>query len=605
MRARFSILLALMLFILLGVLSFDPSQESFSAMQIQMAVGKPFLVLAEKETFGIYAPAGSDIEGWTPVYENRSGTTLGSFEIPHAGPTQSEPPFENPKISAPPKNVQPAPNAPLTPPPVKAADEPIDGLGIFFKQSSAVFDPVKKDKDGNVVTVPLVLPWDAEAAATLNGVTYAFGAKLDPVKEDGAFPNGVLKVARFDGKEWQELTGVSGPQEHSGKAGFWLKSVTLGDRIAVLWRGAKLDQTIGYSVEGIRIATDGDIGMCFFDGTKFTTEPITVTGLPKGNVCVWEDKGAIKCLVQTRFKGADAAETKGRMQIWMITPDGKATLAETIHPEKSAAGLFSFIAAEHFVWDNREYILRSNWQKFELWKRNPAGTWELSPVGTTGLPVFALEHKLIGALGFCGLVILLGALLGFQRRRHALTLMRALQVSDLNAPIASRAGAYLLDMATVVGLTIGVSQIFFDHNNEIAAAANGLLSFPSTALLICFMTYYTLTEWLLGATLGKFVMGLRVVSDDGTRPAFWAAFVRNAVGVLERQPMMLIVSFPMVMFSPRRQRLGDLLSRTIVVQKEGLELFLSQRAAAALRGEALEKLPGGPLENVKKKERAK
>ena len=625
MRPRFSILLALSVLMLLGLQSFDPSEDSYSGMLIQTVQGKPYLVLSQADTFAVYAPTGTEIDGWTPVYDNRSGSPLGTFELPHPAnvPAVNKPPVvtppvdptpDIPKISAPPpekppekKDGEDQPEAPLTAPvPDKTLENQRASIGVFFTQNCAVFEGDKKDKTGSVATFPMTLDWNPEASAILSGETFAFGAKLDAADGSGDFPNGVLKAARFDGKSWVEVPELNAIQVHSGKVGFWLKAVTLQGKIAVLWRGAKLDQTIGYRVEGLRIATDGDISMCFFDGTKFSAAPLEVKGLPKGNTSVWADKGALKCLVQTRASGTDSAtQQHGRMEIWTISPDGKAALSETIAADRPADSFFANIAANRFIWENHEYILRSNWQHFELWKRGDDSSWTRVPAGTTGLPVFTLERKLFAALIFCALVVLLGATLGFLRRRHALTLMRSLQPGDLNAPMAPRAGAYLVDMLIVVAMSIGVSKLFFDQYGDIASTPLSNVALPSSSLLVCFMLYFTLTEWLLSATPGKFLMGLRVVSDGGARPTLWASLVRNAVGLLERQPIMLIVSFPMVVFSPRRQRLGDLLSRTIVVQKAGLDMFMQQRAAAAIRGEALEKLPGEPQENPKKDGRAK
>ncbi|MEI6233605.1 MAG: RDD family protein [Planctomycetota bacterium] len=597
MRVRFSILLTLLMFILLGLLSFDPIEETYVGMQVQTISGKPYLTLSDISTFSIFTPSGKDFTEWTPIFPNRSGEVLGSFELP---------PASKPTVALPTPNLTPeipTISAPLDKPavPLENFDE---GLGVFFKNRCGLFRVNSSEKDSSVASFPIALEWNPEASSHLKGETFAFGAKLDKPTAEGGMPNGVLKSARFDGKEWVEVAGVTGPQVRSGKAGFWLKSVPLEGRIAVLWRGAKWDQTIDARVEGLRIATDGDIGMCFFDGTKFSAEPLVITGLPKGNTSIWSENGMIKCLVQTRFKSKEEPGQKGRMEIWTISPEGKAKLAETIKSPSKSIGLFSYIAAERFMWGNREYILRSNWQRFEVWKRTDSGAWELMQHATAGLPVYSLERKLFGALGFCACVVLFGALLGFLRRRHALTLLRNLQPGDLNAPLASRAGAYLIDMLIVIALAIGASQIIPEQISDEYSVQLGNAAIPLSAIAVCFMVYFTLTEWLLGATLGKFVMGLRVVSDNGMRPTFWAAAVRNTVGLLERQPMMIIVSFPMVVFSPRRQRLGDLLSRTIVVQKQGLDMFLAQRAAAALRGESLDTLPGDPLDDQPKKERA-
>lgn len=579
LRARFSILLAIMLVVLLALMYFDPSEETYVGMQVQSAGGKPYLMLAEQETFGIYVPSGKDLESWSPVYVNRSGQVYGTFEIPLGM-----------KFDPPEKPTTPEPEKPAQPGAEKVPERRMEGLGVFFNSSCAVFDVAKTDRSAGAVSYPANLKWALEASAQVDGTLYAFGAerKSGGAGEEGSIPDRVLKAARFDGKAWTEVPNVIGPLVCSGNAGFWLKAVALEGRTAVLWRGAKLDQTIGYGVEGFRISTDGDIGMCFFDGTKFSSESIAVTGLPKGNTCVWVENGSIKCLVQTRLKGAESDGVKGRMEIWNIAPSGKAELAETIAPERHTMGLFSHIAAEHFKWENREFILRSNWQKFELWRRNDAGKWELAPAGTAGLPIFTLEHKLYWALAFCAAIVLLGAWLGFLRRRHALTLLSKLSPSDLYAPLAARGSAYVLDMLVVIGAAFGVSKLLFDQYTEILPLPLGAIGIPSMPFLICFLVYFAGCDWLFLGTPGKLLMGLRVVSDGGSRPTLWASLVRNSVGLLERQPMMLIVAAPMVVFSPRRQRLGDLLSRTFVVQKQGLDLFIAQKAAAAV--ESIDKI---------------
>ena len=129
---------------------------------------------------------------------------------------------------------------------------------------------------------------------------------------------------------------------------------------------------------------------------------------------------------------------------------------------------------------------------------------------------------------------------------------------------------------------------------------------PPPPFLACYMLYFLLSEWLYGATPGKFVMGLRVIDYGGGKPSLWAALIRNVVGLVERHPSMLIVVLPMMIFNPRRQRMGDLLSRTVVVQKQRLDLFLAQRdapptgatGAEGTNGKDKSDTPGGPPANA-------
>jgi len=112
-------------------------------------------------------------------------------------------------------------------------------------------------------------------------------------------------------------------------------------------------------------------------------------------------------------------------------------------------------------------------------------------------------------------------------------------------------------------------------------------SLPYGPFFGIYMAYMVLCEWLLGTTLGKSLMGLSVVSDMGERPSLWATLVRNLIGFAERLPhTFMFVAAPMIIFGPRRQRLGDMLARTFVVQTRALEVFKVQRAEATARGQA-------------------
>src|SRR5947208_3590770 len=92
MRARFLILLAMLVLLWVGVASFDPRMETYAGMCIRTVAGKPYLILEERANsqlgnradgaFSIYVPTGSELSAWRPVLENRSGIVLGTFEIP-------------------------------------------------------------------------------------------------------------------------------------------------------------------------------------------------------------------------------------------------------------------------------------------------------------------------------------------------------------------------------------------------------------------------------------------------------------------------------------------------------------------------------------------
>src|SRR6185437_8442772 len=72
------------------------------------------------------------------------------------------------------------------------------------------------------------------------------------------------------------------------------------------------------------------------------------------------------------------------------------------------------------------------------------------------------------------------------------------------------------------------------------------------------------TEALAGRTIGKMIMGLRVVRLDGGTPDPSALLTRNFLRILDiglaGVPLIFIV------FSPLRQRIGDVAAGTVVIR---------------------------------------
>lgn len=554
MRSRHLAVLVLMLILLTGVQLIDPMRETYIGMFVQNVAGKPLLLLQEKETFSIYAPTGDKtLDGWKPLFSDRLGTVYGTFEMSGAIP------------------------------------ETKPGLGMFFRGRYAVMN-VAADSKTESSAQALKLDWPPETAAELNGKLYCFGAKLkEPMSTGSALgADGVLRAARLDGAAWTEVSTAAlndfrfgKTTDHpSEKVGFWLRSVTVGGRIAVIWRTIEYSQTAGLSVEGPRLAGEGDTWISFFDGEKFSP-PVAVKNLPAGNASVWEHQGALSFLIQTRANrfSTSSGSNVGAAELWNVSADGSAKLVEAIAPGKNRLGLFAFIAVERFNYLGREHVIRSTWQKFEVQRKEEDGTWRAIENGASGLPQYELERWLYIALGLCLVTVLFGVILAFTRRRQALTVLTKVHAHELLAPLSTRAAACVLDWMLVLLATIAAAQFDTERFIDILPSP---LDLPYTPFMLCSSVYFVSFEWFCGTTPGKFAMGLCVIRDDGQWPGIWNVFVRNLAGLYERHPFYLVIAAPMLLFSPRRQRLGDLLSRTVVVQRQGLERVWAQRAAAAV-----------------------
>lgn len=77
--------------------------------------------------------------------------------------------------------------------------------------------------------------------------------------------------------------------------------------------------------------------------------------------------------------------------------------------------------------------------------------------------------------------------------------------------------------------------------------------------------YYWVLEGLLGLTLGKAIMGLRVRKLSGDSCGFKASLTRNLLRLVDSLGLYL-VGFLIAVFSKARQRLGDHLAKTVVVE---------------------------------------
>ena len=85
----------------------------------------------------------------------------------------------------------------------------------------------------------------------------------------------------------------------------------------------------------------------------------------------------------------------------------------------------------------------------------------------------------------------------------------------------------------------------------------------SVFLVSLSLTYFFICEALWGQTLGKRLLGLRVLMRDGRPATASAVSARTVLRLIDDGPLGLIV---MILSGKRRQRIGDLLGGTIVAR---------------------------------------
>lgn len=135
-----------------------------------------------------------------------------------------------------------------------------------------------------------------------------------------------------------------------------------------------------------------------------------------------------------------------------------------------------------------------------------------------------------------------------------------------NDVIGRRIGAAVIDFAIAILLLFLVGALFGDTNTKDTSISARLGPLDTLAYFVLLFVYFTATEAVWGATVGKRVLGLRVVAADGSRPSSAAILIRNVVRFVDWLPGLYIVGAVLVFTSgPPRRRLGDRAAKTRVV----------------------------------------
>ena len=85
------------------------------------------------------------------------------------------------------------------------------------------------------------------------------------------------------------------------------------------------------------------------------------------------------------------------------------------------------------------------------------------------------------------------------------------------------------------------------------------------AFLAAIGLYFVFLEGWLGATLGKWIMGLRVIGLDGGRAGLWKGTVRNALRLVDGLPACNLLGVILIQRSNDRARFGDRVAGTRVI----------------------------------------
>ncbi len=171
-----------------------------------------------------------------------------------------------------------------------------------------------------------------------------------------------------------------------------------------------------------------------------------------------------------------------------------------------------------------------------------------------------------------------------RKRTASITPPEGVPISFQVSGLGGRFGAQLADILLTLTLTIGLMIIAWQSN---WVSGTGLEILGALLFFFLRVPYYIAAEIIMnGQTLGKRLLGLRVISADGRTLSAYAITVRNLMkemeifapgGFLLVAPQLdgltiilllvwIAILLAVPLFNRKRQRLGDLIANTLVIR---------------------------------------
>lgn len=143
--------------------------------------------------------------------------------------------------------------------------------------------------------------------------------------------------------------------------------------------------------------------------------------------------------------------------------------------------------------------------------------------------------------------------------------MKRVSNSNYYAPyragMGSRCAAIIIDGLIFLPVVYLAAALF---GSDVAGGDGKSFYFT---LLLSF-AYYIYFEGIAGgATIGKLVIGIKVVKLDGTPCDLRAAVLRTVARLIDGLPFLYLLGALMIWLSPGNQRIGDMLAGTMVIRK--------------------------------------
>ena len=130
-----------------------------------------------------------------------------------------------------------------------------------------------------------------------------------------------------------------------------------------------------------------------------------------------------------------------------------------------------------------------------------------------------------------------------------------------------RIGAGLIDILVLILLAVLFTVLFGETQSGDGSFSAKLEGGPALAYVLVALAYYGVPEALTGQTLGKRLLGIRVVRlEDGSRASAGQVAARTVLRVIDGILFYLVGVIALLATGSKRQRLGDMAGGTTVTR---------------------------------------
>jgi uncharacterized RDD family membrane protein YckC len=144
------------------------------------------------------------------------------------------------------------------------------------------------------------------------------------------------------------------------------------------------------------------------------------------------------------------------------------------------------------------------------------------------------------------------------------------------ASAGSRIAAIIIDtiilmvIMAIIALPLGLSAWMFSMMTDVTAmldlwANAAILGTFAVINAIIWILYFSYFESTSGQTPGKRAMGIKVTKENGKKLTLGDALVRTILRIIDGLAF-YILGLIIILVTEKKQRLGDILARTIVVK---------------------------------------